>query len=68
MRLEQAIANFTSRDTYLPLFQTRLPTIMDRELALRAHIRALLLDYCLTHLTTNYITYTENAVANVIIK
>lgn len=38
---------------------------MDRELALRAHIRTHLLEYCLEHLTTNYITYTENAVSAV---
>jgi hypothetical protein len=37
----------------------------ERETALQAHIREKLLDYALTHLTKNYITYTENAVTEV---
>ena len=36
-----------------------------RELALRDHIRTLLLDYSLTHLTTDYVAFTECAVAEV---
>lgn len=37
----------------------------ERELALRAHIRTLLLDYALTHLTRNYVAYTEHVVSEV---
>lgn len=37
----------------------------ERELALRAHIRTLLLDYAFTHLTVNYVQYTEDAVSQV---
>ncbi|KAH8094623.1 hypothetical protein BXZ70DRAFT_349343 [Cristinia sonorae] len=33
----------------------------DAEFALRSHIRTLLLDYALTHLTTDYIAFTEDA-------
>lgn len=40
-------------------------TNSSRELALRAHIRNLLLDYSLTYLTTDYVTFTENAVSEV---
>lgn len=38
---------------------------IDQELALRAHIRSQLLEYALTHITTNYITWTEDAVQTV---
>ena len=38
----------------------------DRELALRSHIRGLLHDYVLTHLTTDYIAFTEDASAEVV--
>jgi hypothetical protein len=46
---------------------TSIATMADceEELALRAHIRNLLLDYALTHLTTNYITFTEDKVDEV---
>ena len=37
----------------------------DNEIELRAHIRHLLLDYALTHLTTDYVVYTHSAVAEV---
>ena len=37
----------------------------DNEIELRAHIRHLLLDYALTHLTTDYVVYTQSAVAEV---
>ena len=37
----------------------------DHEDELRAHIREQLLDYALTHLTENYVTFTENTVAGV---
>lgn len=37
----------------------------ERELALRTHIRTLLLDYAFTHLTVNYVQYTEEAVSQV---
>lgn len=37
----------------------------DYELRLRQHIRNLLLDYALTHLTTNYVTFTQDAVSEV---
>lgn len=37
----------------------------DDEVRLSAHIRHLLLDYVHTHLTTDYIQFTENAVAEV---
>ena len=37
----------------------------DRELELRTHIRGLLLQYALTHLTTNYVTWTQESVADV---
>ena len=32
---------------------------------LRAHIQDILLDYALTHLTTNYVEYTEEIVSKV---
>lgn len=35
---------------------------MERELRLRDHIRGLLLDYCRTHITEDYVTYTQDAV------
>lgn len=38
---------------------------MEYELSVRAHIRNLLLDYALAHLTTNYETSTEDSVAEV---
>jgi hypothetical protein len=38
---------------------------LNREFALRAHIRNLLLDYALTHLTTDYLKFTEDAVYQV---
>ncbi|KAL4251505.1 hypothetical protein ABKN59_005052 [Abortiporus biennis] len=38
----------------------------DTEYALRHHIRELLLDYALTYLTTNYVTYTQNSVTDVL--
>ncbi|KDQ63007.1 hypothetical protein JAAARDRAFT_202531 [Jaapia argillacea MUCL 33604] len=38
----------------------------DREIALRAHIHNLLYDYALTHLTTNYITFTQEAVTELL--
>jgi hypothetical protein len=37
----------------------------DDDIRLSAHIRSLLLDYVHTHLTTDYIQLTENAVAEV---
>ncbi len=42
-------------------------TTTDRELELRAHIRGLLLQYALTHLATNYVTWTQESVADVCI-
>ena len=36
-----------------------------RELALRTHIRNLLLNYSLTHLATNYVTWTQDTVNEV---
>ncbi|KZT30993.1 hypothetical protein NEOLEDRAFT_1238155 [Neolentinus lepideus HHB14362 ss-1] len=36
------------------------------ELKFRQHIRNLLLDYSLTHLTTNYVTFTQDAVAELL--
>lgn len=36
-----------------------------QELVLRAHVRDLLLDYCLAHLTTNYVTFSQAAVSEV---
>lgn len=38
----------------------------DNEYELRAHIRHLLLDYALTHLTTDYVAFTQNAVTEVL--
>jgi len=38
---------------------------MERELLLRDHIRGLLLDYCRTHITEDYVTFTHNAVQTV---
>lgn len=38
---------------------------LDPELELRAHIRGLLLQYALTHLATNYVTWTQEAVTDV---
>lgn len=38
-----------------------------REQALRAHIRSLLHNYALTHLTINYVNYTEDLVAEVVL-
>ena len=38
---------------------------LDPELELRVHIRSLLLDYVLTHLATNYVTWTQDAVTDV---
>ncbi|EPQ50101.1 hypothetical protein GLOTRDRAFT_134253 [Gloeophyllum trabeum ATCC 11539] len=38
----------------------------DYELRLRQHIRNLLLDYALTHLTTNYVTFTQDAVSELL--
>ncbi len=37
----------------------------DRELELRDHIRSLLLRYALTHLATNYVSWTQEAVTEV---
>ncbi|KAM5536064.1 hypothetical protein V8D89_010322 [Ganoderma adspersum] len=39
---------------------------LDPELELRAHIRSLLLEYALTHLATNYVTWTQNAVTDLL--
>jgi hypothetical protein len=47
------------------LLTTPSMTHLNRELALRAHIRNLLLDYALTHLTTDYLKFTEDAVYQV---
>ncbi|TFK80490.1 hypothetical protein K466DRAFT_451747, partial [Polyporus arcularius HHB13444] len=33
---------------------------------LRAHIRGLLLQYALTHLATNYVTWTQESVADIL--
>ncbi|KAI0081106.1 hypothetical protein K474DRAFT_1656939 [Panus rudis PR-1116 ss-1] len=38
----------------------------EKEFALRAHIRTLLLDYSLTHLTKNYVAYTEEATSKIL--
>ena len=38
---------------------------MERELQLRNHIRGLLLDYCRTHITEDYLTFTRDAVQTV---
>ena len=38
---------------------------MERESQLRNHIRGLLLDYCRTHITEDYVTFTQNAVQTV---
>ena len=35
----------------------------DEQDTLRAHIRNLLLDYALTHLTRDYVSYTKNLIA-----
>ncbi|KAF9651947.1 hypothetical protein BDM02DRAFT_3138361 [Thelephora ganbajun] len=35
---------------------------MERELQLKNHIRGLLLDYCRTHITKDYVTFTQDAV------
>lgn len=37
----------------------------EHELQLRSHIRNLLFDYAKTHLTTDYIVWTEEAVSEV---
>ncbi len=37
----------------------------DEECALREHIRNILYEYAVTHLTTNYIQFTEDAVSEV---
>ena len=37
----------------------------DREVELRAHIRSLLLQYALTHLATNYVSWTQETVTEV---
>ncbi|KAI0094483.1 hypothetical protein BDY19DRAFT_22568 [Irpex rosettiformis] len=39
----------------------------EREIALRAHIRTLLLDYALSHLTENYVDHTEAFVSQVLV-
>lgn len=39
--------------------------VADRELELRTHIRSLLLQYALNHLTTNYVEWTQETVSNV---
>ena len=38
---------------------------MEREPQLKNHIRKLLLDYCRTHITEDYVTFTQNAVQTV---
>lgn len=44
-------------------------TLMDSgpfsEFELRAHVRSLLLEYALQHLTTNYVTWTQETVTKV---
>ena len=47
------------------LFAASKMATNERELALRAHIRTLLLSYALTHLTVNYVEYTEDFVSRV---
>ena len=37
----------------------------DNELELRAHIRGLLLQYALNHLTTNYVEWTQETISDV---
>jgi hypothetical protein len=52
----------------LVLASTQFPAILmdiDKEHALRAHIRKLLLRYSLTHLTINFVTYTRTKVSEV---
>lgn len=38
---------------------------MERETRLRNHIRGLLLDYCRTHITEDYVAFTQDAVQTV---
>ena len=45
--------------------QIRNQRRMERELRLRDHIHGLLFDYCRTHITNDYLTFTQDAVQSV---
>lgn len=55
-------AHIITSDTFSPVFAMQSE---QRELALRTHIRDLLLNYSLTHLATNYVTWTQDTVNEV---
>jgi hypothetical protein len=58
------ISSLTLTFTFLQM-QPAESQVKAQERALRARIQDVLVDYALKHLTTNYITYTQDIVAEV---
>lgn len=56
-------AHIITFETFSPVYT--MESEQTRELALRTHIRNLLLNYSLTHLATNYVTWTQDTVNEV---